>query len=179
MGFENNNATFGLKAAGVFSSVTRWVNGLLGHHDFSPEETLAEAKNIDPRLVPKVPMQSADIDANLMLELSKMGMKRGRLVSAQSHPELMQAWQVMSARAGLKKAPQLIIVESKIINAMTVSPEEVVVTTALLKKLDLRETCAVLGHELGHATSDHKRPRIAAMAVFGILGALVAHKAWQ
>jgi Zn-dependent protease with chaperone function len=179
MGFESGSSVLGVRIENVFSSVIQQARALLGYNDFSPEETLAEAKNIDPRLVPKVPMQSTDIDANLLVELGKMGMKRGKLVTAESHPELMQAWKTMSTRAGLSKTPQLIIVESKIVNAMTVSPEEVVVTTGLLRKLDLREVNAVLGHELAHANSDHRRPRIAANVIFSTLGALVAHKLWH
>ncbi len=169
----------GLWSGNVLGSITNWVQSLLGHSSFTPEVSLAEAKGIDPRLVPKVPMQSSDIDTNLLIELSKLGMKHGKLVSEQSHPELMGSWKVMSARAGFKHPPQLIIVESKTINAMTVSPEEVVMTTGLLKKLDLREVCAVLGHELGHAASDHKRPRIAATVAFGGAGAYAGHKVWE
>lgn len=163
----------------ALTSATDWVLSLVGMHQFTPEESLSDAKNVDPRLVPKVHMQSGDIDANLLLELSKLGMKHGKLVSAESHPELMQAWQVMSHRAGLAKTPQLIIVDSKTINAMTVSPEEVVMTTGLLKKLDFRQTCAVLGHELGHAVSDHKRPRIAATVLFGGAGVYAGYKLWD
>lgn len=170
---------FAMWTGNAFGAATRWVQTLLGETRFTPEETLADAKNIDPRLVPKAPMQSSDIDTNLLIELSKLGMKHGKLVSDQSHPELMEAWRTMSARAGFKRPPQLIIVESKVINAMTVSPEEVVLTTGLLKKLDLREVCAVLGHELGHAASDHKRPRIAATVAFGGAGAYAGHKLWE
>lgn len=176
MAFDTGSTKLALWSSNLFHSLTENVRALLGMNKFTPEETLAEAQNVDPRLVPKVPMQSADIDTNLLLELSKIGMKHGKLVTEASHPELMQSWKIMSARAGLKKAPQLIIVESKTINAMTVSPEEVVMTTGLLKKLDLREVCAVLGHELGHAMSDHKRPRIAATVLFGSAGAYAGQR---
>lgn len=179
MGFEPRSSVLGLRMEGALASIVQQARALLGYTDFSPEETLAETKNIDPRLVPRVAMQSTNIDTNLLVELGKMGMKRGKLVTAESHPELMQAWHTMSARAGLAKAPQLIIVESKIVNAMTVSPEEVVMTTGLLKKLDLREVNAVLGHELAHANSDHRRPRVAANVIFSTLGAFVAHKIWH
>ena len=173
------HSLIGLRVDHYVDSAVRYVQGLVGIQQFSPEETLSEAKNVDPRLVPKTPMQSGDIDMNLLVELSKMGMRRGKLVSEASHPELMESWKIMSERAGLKKAPQLIIVESSIVNAMTVTDEEVVVTTGLLKKLDFREVNAVLGHELAHANSDHKRPRIAASAIFSLLGGLAANAIWH
>lgn len=179
MDLEIPSSRLGLKLSATFTSLFDQVKSLLGLHHFTPEIALSETKNIDPRLVPRVPMSGADIDTNLSLELSKMGMKHGKLVTAESHPELMQVWKIMSQRAGFTHAPQLIIVESSIINAMTVSPEEVVVTTGLLKKLDLREVCAVLGHELGHAVSAHKEPRIAANILFGGGGAWAGYKVWE
>lgn len=151
------------------------MKGLLGHHDFSPEETLAEAKNVDPHLVPRAPMSNADIDVHLLNELGKLGLKRGKLITPQSHPELMEKWHFLCQRAGMKKPPQLILVESKAPNALTVTPEEVVVTTGLFKMLNLREVSAVLGHELGHEVSDHKRPRILATSIFGGAGAIGGH----
>lgn len=162
-----------------FASLAHWMDALLGRADFTPEQALTNTPGVDPRLVPKVPMHGEDIDANLMLQLSKLGLKHGKLITKESHPELMDAWKTMSTRAGYKQPPQLIIVESKTVNAMTVSPEEVVMTTGLLKRLDMREVCAVLGHELGHATLDHKRPRVAASVIFGGLGAMVGHTLWE
>ncbi len=157
-------------------SVTRWVQGLIGHTDFSPEETLAEAANVDPRLVPRVPMSAENIDVHLLSELGKLGLKRGKLITEASHPELMQAWKTMSARAGLKKAPQLILAESDAANALAVTPEEVVVTTGLFKLLDAREVTAVLGHEFGHEKSNHQRPRMLATALLGGAGVILGDR---
>jgi Zn-dependent protease with chaperone function len=152
------------------------VQGLFGHHDFSPEESLASTPNIDPHLVPRVAMSNENIDVHLLNELGKLGLKRGKLITRESHPELIVGWNAMCARAGMQKAPQLILTENKAPNALTVSPEEVVVTTGLLKMLNLREINAVLGHELGHEISNHKKPRIIATALFGGAGALAGHR---
>ena len=158
------------------STVSRWLQGITGHRDFSPEEALAETPGVDPRLLPRTAMTAENIDVNLLSELGKLGFKRGKLITEKSHPELMQAWQAMSARAGLDKPPQLILTESKTVNALTVSPEEVVVSTGLFKLLNLREVTAVLGHELGHENSKHTQPRILANAVLGGAGALLGDR---
>lgn len=180
MALSPHSVTTGLWPDQAVSSVTHWVRGLMGHKNFSPEETLAEAKNVDPRLLPRVPMTAKDIDTHLLAELGKLGFKRGKLITDESHPELMQAWRTMSARAGMKKPPQLILAESDVANALAVSPEEVVVTTGLFKMLDAREVVAVLGHEFAHEKSDHQRPRIVAMSIFGgagvVLGDRFAHQ---
>ncbi len=152
------------------------MQGLFGHHDFSPEESLAGTPNIDPHLVPRVAMSNENIDVHLLNELGKLGLKRGKLITRESHPELIAGWNAMCARAGMVKAPQLILTENKAPNALTVSPEEVVVTTGLLKLLNLREVNAVLGHEIGHEVSNHKTPRIIATALFGGAGAIAAHR---
>ena len=167
----------GLRSSAAVASATRWLQGLFHTAPYTPEESLFETKGVDPRLLPRVPMSNSDIDVSLLNALGKLGMKRGKLITEQSHPELMKVWHEMSARAGLKKAPQLILTESKTINALTVSPEEVVITTGLLKLLDLREVTAVLGHELAHENSEHKKPRILATAIFGGAGAVLGHSA--
>lgn len=136
---------------------------------------------LDARLAPRAPMNNDNLDVYVLAELGKMGMKRGKEITAQSHPELYQAWQIMSQRAGLKHVPQLILVESEVLNAASLHKQDAVaITSALMKKLDLREVCAVMGHELGHESSDHSTPRIAASALLvggGMLaGDVVADK---
>lgn len=143
---------------------------------FSPEESMMAGPTLDARLQARVPMSNANIDTLVLNQLSSMGMKRGKQVTDASHPELMAAWRIMSARAGLKEPPQLIIAESDVLNALTFSKQEVAITTGLLKVLDLRETCAVLGHELGHAQSNHMAPRVLATGALAGGGLLLGNR---
>ncbi|MDX2094846.1 MAG: M48 family metalloprotease [Alphaproteobacteria bacterium] len=159
-----------LKAQGALASVRERIQMLFGYTDFSPEEALAASPNIDPRFIAQAPMSNANIDVHVLGQLGSIGLKRGKEITATSHPELYHAWATMSARAGLTPPPQLILAESKTINALTLSPQEVAVTTGLLKLLNLREVAAVLGHELGHGSSNHTTPRVAASAIFGGAG---------
>lgn len=165
-----------LFAGGLVGGVSRAVYGMFeGARPtaYSPEAALLNQPLRDPRLAPKVPMSPTDIDSGTLAALSKMGMKRGKLITHESHPELMAGWEAMAQRAGIP-APQLIIAENKVPNAgalMIHKPaQEVVMTTGLLQRLDLRETLAVLGHELGHAKSDHTTPRVVASLGLGLLG---------
>ena len=165
-----------MKAQSAFSGVWNSLEGLFGYSqysDFSPEEVLAKTPNIDPRFIAKAPMSNENLDVHTLSELGKMGLKRGKEITAQSHPELYQAFAEMSARAGLKHVPQLILAESKTVNALTITPQEMCVTTGLLKILTLREASAVLGHELGHGSSNHTTPRVVASGLFVGGGALM------
>lgn len=167
----------GLMMAGnAITSATGWVQGLFTTPTpFSPEESLLNAPGIDPRLKLRVPMSAEGIDVDTLAKLGRMGLKRGKLITAQSHPELYQAWEAMAQRAGLAQTPQLILAESKQINAFSVSPEEAVVTTGILKFLGLRETIAILGHEMAHTVSNHTTPRLIATGLFGITGAFLGN----
>lgn len=165
---------------GMFSGLRNWASNMLGmfqKRQFSPEEDLLSAPGVDPRLLPRVKMTSEGLDEGTLAGLSGIGMRRGKLVTAESHPELYTAWQTLCARAGMPKAPQLILTESPAINAMTISPEEVAVTTGLLKLLNLREVMAVLGHELGHERygESHNFTRTAAQIGFVGAGALAGN----
>ncbi len=167
-------------ASNVLSSAWNKLQGVLNHfdrHDFTPETSLALAPNIDPRFIPRVPMSNANLDLGLLSKLSNEGYKRGKEITAETHPQLYQVWTVMCTRAGLNRVPQLIVAESKVPNAISISDESaVMVSTALLKKLDLREVSAVLGHELGHESSNHTKPRVLAIGGLGLVGLILGNR---
>lgn len=179
MAFASNISLLTVRAQSAITSLGESVKGLLGYghyNDFSPEEVLLKTPNIDPRFIAQAPMSNANLDVHTLQQLGSIGLKRGKEITAQSHPELYAAFAQMSARAGLKHPPQLILAESKTVNALTISPQEVCVTTGLLKLLNLREVNAVLGHELGHGSSDHTTPRIIATGVFAGIGAMLGDR---
>jgi Zn-dependent protease with chaperone function len=161
-----------LRVNHTLGTAARWVSGIFHAHTPSPEAALLSSPLRDARLAPKVPMSHEQIDVGTLAQLSSIGLKRGKLVTSESHPELMAAWGSMAQRAGLARAPQLIIAESDTLNALTISKDEVAITTGLLKRLDLRQTVAVLGHELGHVRSDHVSSRV--VATVGLAGAGMA-----
>jgi heat shock protein HtpX len=160
----------------AWDKLTGWVSGYAPPARYSVEETLLNTQRIDARFAPKAPMSSDEIDAKTLVDLSRAGMRRAKLVSPQSHPDLYAAFELMARRAGMPRAPQLILAQSAAPNAFTLPTQEVVVTTGLLNMCDYREVCAVLGHELGHATSDHFRPRMFWTALLGGGGALVGNE---
>lgn len=135
-----------LRVNHTLGSAARLVHGLFHAPVPSPEAALLNSTLRDARLAPQVPMSHEQIDVGTLAQLSGIGLKRGKLVTEASHPELMAAWKGMAQRAGLGHAPQLIIAESDTLNALTISKDEVAITTGLLKRLDLRQTVAVLGH---------------------------------
>lgn len=147
----------------VVSSAWSKLEGLFGHQHFAPSVSLEQTPGIDPRFLPRVPMVNGNLDVHLLGELGKMGMKRGKEITPQTHPEFHHEWVSMCQRAGLKRVPQLILAESKALNAASFTGENaVVMTTGLMQRMNFREVRAVLGHELGHEVSDHTSSRIAA-----------------
>ena len=157
------------------------VEGIFGHQDFSPPVNLEQIPGIDSRFLPRVPMSNGNLDIHLLAELGKMGMKRGKEITPETHPEFHREWVGMCQHAGLKRVPQLILAESKALNAASFTGENaVVMTTGLLQRMNFREVRAVLGHELGHEVSEHTKPRIlATVALAGggaVVGDAVAHR---
>ncbi len=159
MALVSDSTTFSLGISNMLGKAQRMVSNFMPQ-THSPEHDLLSGPLRDARLAPRVPMDSSELDVGMLAQLSSIGLKRGKQVSFESHPELMRAWKVMAQRAGLSAPPQLIIAQSDTLNALTVNKDEVVITTGLLKILDLRETVAVLGHELGHVQSDHTTSRL-------------------
>ncbi len=131
---------------------------------------------IDERLRPRAPMVAEEIEILTRLQLSNNGFRHARLINAQSHPELYAAWGALCRRAGHHgPMPQLILTESSIPNAMELHSGEMVVTSGLLQRLNMREVIAVLGHELGHSRHEHGMVRGTAMAFFAGMGALLGN----
>ena len=162
----------GLVATAQEMASVAWakLHGSFSSEQYSPETALANKPGIDPRFLPRVPMSNGNIDASVLTMLGRRGFKRGKEITAQTHPELYGAWVELTKRAGLKRVPQLILAESDTSNAVAISSEEVLLTTGLLKILTMREVKAVLGHELGHETSEHTKPRVIAHSIAGGLG---------
>jgi len=153
----------------VVSSAWSKLEGLFGHQHFSPSVSLDQTPGIDPRFLPRVPMVNSNLDVHLLGELGKMGMKRGKEITPATHPEFHREWVSMCQRAGLTRVPQLILAESKALNAASFTGENaVVVTSGLMQRMNFREVRAVLGHELGHEVSDHTSSRI--LATIGFAG---------
>lgn len=169
-----------MQAGSYLRQAANHVLGLFHKAQLSPEHALILTPTLDPLLRPKAPMSNANLDVGLLTALSSEGMKRAKEITIESHPELIRAWGTMCRRAGLNRVPQLILAESKAVNAASLSDQNaVVVTTALFQRMTFAEVCAVLGHELGHESSEHTKPRVKAMAAFGgaglVLGDALAH----
>ncbi len=165
----------------VVSSAWSKVEGIFGHQDFSPPVNLEQIPGIDSRFLPRVPMSNSNLDVHLLAQLGKMGMKRGKEMTAETHPELHHEWVGMCERAGLKRVPQLILAESKALNAASFTGENaVVMTTGLLSRMNFREVRAVLGHELGHEISNHTKSRVVATVTLAgggaVTGDIIAHR---
>lgn len=132
----------------------------------------AITKIIDPRFVPQAPMSDERIDIDVKLQLSRRGFKHPKLVTEHTHPEFYAHWKTLCSRAGFANPMQLMITESDIPNASAMSQTEMMVSTGLLKILNYREVCGVLGHELAHAknTENHRNQHVIAVAGLSFMG---------
>ncbi|AEJ61803.1 peptidase M48 Ste24p [Spirochaeta thermophila DSM 6578] len=76
-----------------------------------------------------------------------------RPLSRWEAPEVYRLVDTLSERAGIPQAPQLYLVPSPLMNALTTGPAErpvIVVTDTLLSSLPPRELAGVLAHEIAH-----------------------------
>lgn len=159
-----------------FSGLWEKVTGLFGGQGFAPRMPLEQTPGIDPRFIPRAPMSNGNLDVGLLAKLSHAGFKRGREITPQTHPELHHVWVSMCKRAGLNRVPQLVLCDSRIMNAASLHGENaVMITDEMFRRLDLREATAVLGHELGHESSDHITPRTWAIGGLGLAGLIAGN----
>jgi heat shock protein HtpX len=87
-------------------------------------------------------------------------MYRGRPLSYSEAPGLYQLLKKISCRAGLRNIPWLFYIPGDGINAFTSGTGEnavVAISEGLLRRLSLRETAAVLAHEISHIRNDDIR----------------------
>ncbi|ADN02344.1 peptidase, M48 family [Spirochaeta thermophila DSM 6192] len=76
-----------------------------------------------------------------------------RPLSRWEAPEVYRLLDLLSERAGIPQVPQLYLVPSPLMNALTTGPAErpvIVVTDTLLSSLPPRELAGVLAHEIAH-----------------------------
>ncbi|MFB6263559.1 MAG: zinc metalloprotease HtpX [Bradymonadaceae bacterium] len=107
---------------------------------------------VSPRMSPK-----------LMLRLY-----RARPVSRREAPGLYAMVRRLADRADLEHAPELFMIPSSMLNAMTVGrPRDAVigVTDGLLRNMDREETRAILAHEIAHLASGDTRVMAIADAI--------------
>ncbi len=130
---------------------------------------------IDPMFTAKAPMSNRNIDVHTLNELGKMGLKRGKEITATTHPEFYKQWRVMSERAGRAHPPQLILVEHPATYAAAIGRDEVVITTGLLATHTPEQVYGVLAHELAHTVSEHTKSDRRAAIIGGGIGALIGN----
>lgn len=167
MSFSPDNTDLSLSLQHAAEKVTGWVGGASASMQLAGAAPLAP---MDARLAPRHAMDHTDIEISTLARLGGIGLRHGKLVTKQSHPELIEQWQRMAQRARLPAPPQLILVQSDVPNAFTLDTHEVVITSGLLNMLTFREVVAVLGHELGHEQSEHQKPRKFWMGIGAALG---------
>ncbi|MFG0317440.1 MAG: zinc metalloprotease HtpX [Planctomycetota bacterium JB042] len=100
-----------------------------------------------------------------------------RPLSPASAPELHAIVAELSRRAGLRRAPTLHYVPTRVLNAFATGRRDdavIAVTDGLLRALDGEELAAVLAHEIGHVASDDLRVMNLAAMVTRITGALAS-----
>lgn len=185
MAMVPTHIAFGQGLSDQLMRASEWVASHFSAAQVSPYPMpLDTITLVDERLRPRAPMTKDDIDVMTRMQLGHMNLRNPQRVTAQSHPELYGAWKTLAQRAGYgKTVPQLIVAETPMVNAFKLSETEMVVTTGMLHIMNLRETLAVLGHELGHGRRDHVGVRVAATGLFagagGLVGDYVARYGWE
>ncbi len=87
-------------------------------------------------------------------------MYRARKLGLDEAPRLYAITQKLARRAELDHAPALYYLPSDVMNAFTVGSRHnavLAVSDGLLRRLDLREVCAVLAHEISHIRNNDTR----------------------
>lgn len=89
-----------------------------------------------------------------------MRLFRGQPLMPEQAPELYQILQELARRAGLSKLPLLYYIPSNVMNAFTTGSTKdaaISLSDGLLRRMELRELAAILGHELMHIVNQDTR----------------------
>ncbi len=177
MALTPHSVAIGHGIKGAMFGAARGVAHFMG---FAPplatwDEILGSAPLPDERLRPQAPMQRV----NMRGRAADMSLDNTFEITATTHPEFYAAWTTLCHRAGYRHPLQLLVAQTNDINATAFSDGTMVVTTGLLKLLNLRETVSVLAHELGHERHDHDTPARLSHALFGLGGIMAGHAVGQ
>jgi heat shock protein HtpX len=101
-----------------------------------------------------------------------------RKISKQDHPRLYNVVEEMTIASGLKKVPDIYIIDDPALNAFSTGRNEdhaaVAITSGLLQKLNRDELQGVMGHEIGHI----KNRDILLMMLLSVLLGTIVILAW-
>ncbi len=101
-----------------------------------------------------------------------------RKITKQDHPRLYNVVEEMSIASGMKKIPDIYIIDDQAMNAFSTGRNEdhaaVAITSGLLQKLNRDELQGVMGHEIGHI----KNRDILLMMLLSVLLGTIVILAW-
>ncbi len=101
-----------------------------------------------------------------------------RKISKADHPRLFNVVEEMSIASGMKKVPDIYIIDDPALNAFSTGRNEdrcaVAITSGLLQKLNRDELQGVMGHEIGHI----KNRDILLMMLLSVLLGTIVILAW-
>jgi len=101
-----------------------------------------------------------------------------RKISKQDHPRLYNVVEEMTIASGLKKVPDIYIIDDPALNAFSTGRNEdhaaVAITSGLLQKLNRDELQGVMAHEIGHI----KNRDILLMMLLSVLLGTIVILAW-
>jgi heat shock protein HtpX len=89
-----------------------------------------------------------------------MALYRGEPIQPASAPRLYAVLEALARRAGLRRLPQLYYLPTRLLNAFAAGgPDQaaIALSDGMLRRLNLRELAAVLGHELTHVANADTR----------------------
>ena len=102
-----------------------------------------------------------------------LGMSGAHKIGPDDHPRLYNVVEEMKIASGLKKMPDIYIIDDPALNAFSTGRDpdhaSVAITSGLLDKLNRDELQGVIGHEIGHINNRDIRLMMLASILLGTI----------